>query len=687
MPDKCCIYKCRSNYDDGPKETVFFFPGEKKDNDLRQRWIKFVNREDWKPSKKSCICRKHFEPKYYKTGAQGKRYRLLKNLKPVPTIFDPEESHLSAESKHLIAPISVPRKPPTKRIYQEDQLQVFQELDKIKNFKDIDSTLTPPGYTFQKYDDHVVFYRLETNVLNVPEVTACMRVDRNLHVKLFYKGSPLPLPQWFRHGRDCRLTRKSMMQNFPSYIRSEGEQTFSILEELKDLKFQKKRMYSSSVIRYSLLLRYTSLQTYRLLMKEFPFPSLSLLKKITEGKLDAVKCATTLKSQGAISEDIVLMFDEMYLQKCEEYSGGEIIGANENNELYKGLLSFMIVGLKENVPYIIKSVPELKIGGNWIKEQILDSLNILKNIGFRVRAIVSDNHSANVLAYKLLLKESGRSDDDLFIEHDYQKIYLLHDAVHLIKNVRNNLLNYKRFVFPGFEYGGFKDTITFQGGDISWKLFHDVFEKDSLLDAHLRKAPKMTHKVLHPGNCKQNVSVALAIFHETTSAALTSYFPEKKNGAEFLKLFNTWWLISNSKVQFSNNIIGHAAKKGDGKPEFCRALANWIENWSNERAPSFENFTFSLSTAKALIRTLRCQASLIEDLLDDGYDFILTARFQSEPLERQFGQYRQMSGGRFLVGLKDTIYSERILKIKSLLKEDIDIDEDVRSVLQLKWKP
>ena len=38
----------------------------------------------------------------------------------------------------------------------------------------------------------------------------------------------------------------------------------------------------------------------------------------------------------------------------------------------------------------------------------------------------------------------------------------------------------------------------------------------------------------------------------------------------------------------------------------------------------------SLSTAKALIRALRCQASLIEDLLDDGYDFILTARFQSD---------------------------------------------------------
>ena len=102
------------------------------------------------------------------------------------------------------------------------------------------------------------------------------------------------------------------MQNFPNYIKLEGEQTFSILEELKELKFKKKRIFSSNVIRYSLLLRYTSLQTYRLLMKDFPFPSLSLLKKITEGELDAVTCAKSLKSQEVISEDVVLMLDQVY---------------------------------------------------------------------------------------------------------------------------------------------------------------------------------------------------------------------------------------------------------------------------------------------------------------------------------------------------------------------------------------
>ena len=99
---------------------------------------------------------------------------------------------------------------------------------------------------------------------------------------------------------------------------------------------------------------------------------------------------------------------------------------------------------------------------------------------------------------------------------------MLHDTAHLIKNVRNNLLNYKRFILLAFEHDGFESPISFKG-QISWELFHDVFEKDNLFEASLTKTPKITHKVLHPGNCKQNVPVALAIFHESTSAAITSY--------------------------------------------------------------------------------------------------------------------------------------------------------------------
>ena len=113
----------------------------------------------------------------------------------MPTIFDLEESNLSVESKHLKLPVSVPRKSPTKRVYQQDQFKLFEEQDKIKRFHAINSTLTPPEYTFQKYNNLVAFYRLET-VLNVTEVrTVCELIETTMlscftrvHLYLYHSG-------------------------------------------------------------------------------------------------------------------------------------------------------------------------------------------------------------------------------------------------------------------------------------------------------------------------------------------------------------------------------------------------------------------------------------------------------------------------------------------------------------------
>ena len=442
----------------------------------------------------------------------------------------------------------------------------------------------------------------------------------------------------------------------------------------------KKPIYSANVIRYSIFLRYTSLQAYKILQKEFPLPSLSLLSKLCKGGIDAVKCANMLRSSGHISDDVILMFDEMFLQKCEEYAAGETYGVDEDGVLYKGLVSFMIAGLKENIPYVIKSNPEIKISGEWLKAQILDCLKTLKSCGFNVRGIVSDNASPNVSSYKRLLAFHGEDPDSLYITFEGKRIYLFHDSVHLIKCIRNNLLNRKRFLFPAFSFEGFKDRINLQGGEITWNTLREVGKKDSKLAAHLKKAHKITSKVLYPSNCKQDVPTALAIFDETTSAAVQEYFPSRRESADFLRLINKWWILSNSKNQFSNHILGNAAKDGDGKIDFLLKMANWVEEWHAARIRNCESFGLTAQTANALIRTLRCHAGLIKDLLNEGYSYVLTARFQSDPLERRFGQYRQMSGGRFLVGLKDVVHSEKIIKIKSLVREGIDVDDNVKEI-------
>ena len=163
--------------------------------------------------------------------------------------------------------------------------------DSINKLSDTNGNLAWPGYSFQQRDDHVKCFKLVNNQMLAPEVTERIPIDKELHVKSFFKGSPVPLPQWCWRGRDCHLIHKSMLENFPAYLLSQTEKFDSTFEELCEYKLKKRPVYSASVIQFALLLRYTSIQSYRILQKDFPLPSTPLLKKICSGAVDAVKCA------------------------------------------------------------------------------------------------------------------------------------------------------------------------------------------------------------------------------------------------------------------------------------------------------------------------------------------------------------------------------------------------------------
>ena len=242
--------------------------------------------------------------------------------------------------------------------------------------------------------------------------------------------------------------------------------------------------------------------------------------------------------------------------------------------------------------------------------------------------------------------------------------------------MRNNLLNSRRFVFPQFDYEKDGIGIHCPAGYLAWYDLHQIFEHDVKLQSNLRKAHKLSYQVLHPGNKKQSVPFALAIFHETTTAAFESYFPEREDASKFLKMINTWWFICNSKEMSHPNPLGNAVRVGDGKTDFLEALADWLEKWHDD-CPAF---TLTSKTSYALVLTLRAQSGLIKELLSEGYDFVMTSRLQSDPIERRFSQYKQMSGGRFLVSLREVTNSERIIRCRSLVKADINFwKEDLGS--------
>ena len=147
-------------------------------------------------------------------------------------------------------------------------------------------------------------------------------------------------------------------------------------------------------------------------------------------------------------------------------------------------------------------------------------------------------------------------------------------------------------------------------------------------------------------------------------------------------MFQKWQIIPNSKSQYStSNYSGNAAVLGDEKPALLRAFAAWLRDLQQEWISNCERFTLTSQTVSAFTRTLQHHASLIEDLFEEGYKFVLTSRFQSDPIERRSAQYQQMSEGMFLVELKYVTSSKKIIKIKSLLKEEINIDNSVKNTV------
>ena len=121
-----------------------------------------------------------------------------------------------------------------------------------------------------------------------------------------------------------------------------------------------------------------------------------------------------------------------------------------------------------------------------------------------------------------------------------------------------------KFVFPGFEFEVCEQRLSSAPGYICWLDLHKIYD-DKILEANLRKAPKLTYSILHFSNNKQNVDLAISLFHETTIAAFEYYLPERSDASEFLKIILCWWKISNAKQRYTHNILSNAITAEDGK--------------------------------------------------------------------------------------------------------------------------
>ena len=287
MVNKCAVFGCKRGYEsEEPQHKdyhAFYFPLDERKSHLLPAWEKFACRDGWKPSANSAFCEFHFEDRLIR---KGKRWTLKWKLNPMPTMLTDERKAMPQSVQPT--PAAPPPKPLAKRTYQENEINAFLSQDIIGDFSELNSTHTPLGFQCTKSDNSIAFFNL-TYVDGFPVIFESIKVDQSLHVQLQFNGHPVPLPAWFTKGRNATLTPFSQLNNFPNAIRVVSEETEcsrSLLNEMLDISnYQAKGRppYSSAMIRFALHLRYTSLQSYKLLLEKFPLPSISTFHRIQAG--------------------------------------------------------------------------------------------------------------------------------------------------------------------------------------------------------------------------------------------------------------------------------------------------------------------------------------------------------------------------------------------------------------------
>ncbi len=312
MPNRCVI--CGRSQ--RAEASTLSFP---EDEHIKQKWIKFVNRSDWKWSKTSRICEDHFEPGEFTRHAKK---ILLSNKNVIPTKLSENQKAVPVSVIPVIKP---PRKSPTVRGIYPDQIDEWRKKD-IQCFEDLTDKKCPPEFSFRHLGDSVTYYRMIFES-GIPVIKESIGITDQLQVTLSFEGIRVPLPDMIRSNPHARIRHFSTLENLPAYIRNRAERLppSEVLKEVMAYSYYEKRghpPYSAKTIRFALLIRYTSRQAYSLLLKEIPLlPSFSLLEKLHLGKVDAMKAAKILLDIGRISKDILMMFDEIYLQKQANYQG------------------------------------------------------------------------------------------------------------------------------------------------------------------------------------------------------------------------------------------------------------------------------------------------------------------------------------------------------------------------------
>ena len=145
-----------------------------------------------------------------------------------------------------------------------------------------------------------------------------------------------------------------------------------------------------------------------------------------------------------------------------------------------------------------------------------------------------------------------------------RRLFFLSDYVHLVKCIRNNLLNRKFFHF--------------HDGVVKRQHYVDLQKLDSL-NGGLKAAPKLTETHINPNNLQRmNVRLAVQLFSNSTADALQFYtsagmLHDTEATISFTRRINKLFDILNAKKPY------HGLQLDSSDFKFLESSLQWLDTW------------------------------------------------------------------------------------------------------------
>ncbi|CAK1600653.1 unnamed protein product [Parnassius mnemosyne] len=609
MRTTCAVYGCAStSYCNNSGELRFHqFP---KDKERCQAWIKACQRPDLKDKcfeslKYLNVCSLHFEKKMYA--------KINLKVTAVPTLNLPSpDVSISTQTDPLIIVL-------TSRSVQVSEANVGTSVQSTNTNFNERSQGDYASQTPAKLTDHTPRKRnLRQKVAEHKREAKILSRKTKVHIS----------KKQFETGCDIYLNK-----NLSSIVKA----------HINLKPHGKRNRYSKEFKLFALNMYYTSPQCYRFLAKTLCLPSKNTLSSmyipmtthINEHMRDAL--SATAKLMSLSQKECVMCMDEISLKYYLGYDlkQGRIVGSHEVDGQQRPLaaefaFTIMLRGITSNwkQPIGFAFISSSEIDGqlaDWI-------MNIMKNLftmGFRIRALVSDQRSD----FLQFAKSKGISKEKSFFKIDGKKIYYIFDVRHIIKCIRNNLI---------------KNNFEYNGKTVSWDDIQMLYNLEVKKD--MRSVPKLTDAHIFPNNFqRQKVRFATQVFSNSVVAALETYAASGQitpaNGTvEFIKTVDNLFDLLNSSNLHSRKPYGKPFRGDSSELELLDQAQHIFNNLIIKNKRTGKDVTNTVKFTKTLIITMNSIRQMLVDMQNDGYVYLFTRRLNNDCLENFFRLIRQASG-------------------------------------------